>query len=100
MSQLSFVKDQLLGKALNHFVIIAASGKVVDYSGDFENAEKQQLAYTILQQCAPLLKSNEQFKRIVMSFDEVTYVATTVTDEGVVYSVIVKRPVNTANGTG
>lgn len=100
MSQLSFVKDQLLGQGLNHFVIIAASGEVVEYSGDFENKEKQRLAYTIVQQCAPLLKPREQLRRVIMSFDEVTYVATTATDDDGVYSVIVKRPVNSATFSG
>ncbi|GET92494.1 hypothetical protein, conserved [Leishmania tarentolae] len=95
MSQLSIVKDQLLSKGINHFVVLSSSGQVVEYSGDFENKEKQVLAYAILQQCSVLLKG-ESMKRITMMFEDVFYVATTVQDNATVYGVVAKRPTNGA----
>ncbi|CAJ08155.1 conserved hypothetical protein [Leishmania major strain Friedlin] len=96
MSQLSIVKDQLLSKGINHFVVLSSSGQVVEYSGDFENKEKQVLAYAILQQCSALLAKGELMKRVTMKFDDVLYVATTVQDSATVYGVVAKRPTNGA----
>ncbi|KAG5468067.1 hypothetical protein LSCM4_01156 [Leishmania orientalis] len=96
MSQLSIVKDQLLSKGINHFVVLSSSGQVVEYSGDFENKEKQILAYAILQQCSALLAKGELMKRVTMKFEDVLYVATTVQDSATVYGVLAKRPTNGA----
>ncbi|KAG5468474.1 hypothetical protein LSCM1_02454 [Leishmania martiniquensis] len=96
MSQLSIVKDQLLSKGINHFVVLSSSGQVVEYSGDFENPEKQVLAYAILQQCSALLSKGESMKRVNMKFEDVVYVATAVQDSATVYGVVVRRPASAA----
>ncbi|TPP46698.1 FHA domain family protein [Leishmania donovani] len=90
MSQLSIVKDQLLSKGINHFVVLSSSGQVVEYSGDFEIKEKQVLAYAIIQQCSALFAKGESMKRVTMKFDDVLYVATTVQDSAMVYGVVAK----------
>ncbi|KAK7197108.1 hypothetical protein NESM_000655900 [Novymonas esmeraldas] len=95
MSQLSIVKDQLLSQGINHFVVLASSGRVVEYSGDFENKEKQVLAHAILQQCTTLFQEGESMRRVTMRFEDVLYVATVVYDNKTVYGVIAKRPAHT-----
>lgn len=95
MSQLMIVKDQLLSQGINHFVVLSSSGQVVEYSGDFENQEKQILAYAIIQQCSALLSQGETMKRVTMRFEDVVYVATTVEDNKTIYGVVAKRPATT-----
>lgn len=96
MSQLSLVKDQLLSQGANHFVMFSSSGRVLSCSGDFDNREKQQLANTILQQCAALMQPEEKLKRISMTFADAVYVATTIVDGQNRYGVVVKRPAEAA----
>lgn len=95
MSQLSIVKDQMLSQGINHFVVLSSSGHVVEYSGDFENKEKQVLAYAIIQQCSALTTPGEAMKRVTMKFEDIVYVATTVEDNKTVYGVVAKRPITT-----
>ncbi|KAG5494155.1 hypothetical protein JKF63_01990 [Porcisia hertigi] len=97
MSQLWIVKDQLLSQGINHFVVLSGSGQVVEYSGDFENKEKQVLAYAILQRCSGLFAKGELMKRVTMKFEDVLYVATTVQDSDAVYGVVAKRPTSAAD---
>ncbi|KEG15457.1 hypothetical protein DQ04_00071250 [Trypanosoma grayi] len=92
MSQASWVKDQLLNQGANHFVIFSSLGQVLESSGDFQDQEKQLLAYTIVQQASALLKSGETLKRISMTFDDVVYIATTITTHGENLGIFVKRP--------
>ncbi|KPA82559.1 hypothetical protein ABB37_03594 [Leptomonas pyrrhocoris] len=96
MSQLSIVKDQMLSQGINHFVVLSSSGQVVEYSGDFENKEKQVLAYAIIQQCSALTVPGEAMKRTTMKFEDILYVATTVEDDKMVYGVVAKRPLTNA----
>ncbi|ESL06000.1 hypothetical protein TRSC58_06333 [Trypanosoma rangeli SC58] len=91
MSQASWVKDQFLNRGVNHFVIFSSLGQVMTSSGDFEDEEKQQLAYTIVQQASTLLRSEETVKRLSMTFDDVVYIATTIAGQGGNFGVVVKR---------
>lgn len=91
MSQITFVKDQLLGQGVNHYVILSSCGDVLEYSGDFESREKQALAYAIVQQCTALLNPGETMKRVSMAFEDVVYIATTVVENQSVFGVVIKR---------
>lgn len=94
------LKDQLLSQGVNHFAIISGTGQVIEYSGDFENKEKQLIAYAIVEQCAALLGPGETLKRVTMVFDDVVYTATTVADVKGTISVVTKRPASTALANG
>ncbi|KAF8276755.1 hypothetical protein TcCL_Unassigned07023 [Trypanosoma cruzi] len=91
MRQTGWVKDQFLNRGVNHFVVFSSLGRVMESSGDFEDEEKQQLAYTILQQTSTLLRSGESVKRLSMTFDDFVYIATTIAGEGENLGVVLKR---------
>ncbi|ORC93833.1 uncharacterized protein TM35_000017100 [Trypanosoma theileri] len=92
MNQTGWVKDRLLNQGANHFVIFSSLGHVLESSGDFQDEENQKLAFTIMQQSSQVLKSGESLRRITMTFDDVVYIATTITGQGENLGVFVKRP--------
>lgn len=95
MTQVKSICDKLLSAGTNDFIIVSSAGKEVISSGDFSFPERKTIAAAIFVQLKPLIKANDTLKRVVMTFDDCSYVATTFggASEDETYGVIVKHPI-------
>lgn len=93
MTQVKAICDKLLSAGTNDFIIVSSSGKEVTSSGDFAVAERKTIAAALFVQLKTLIKANETLHRVVMTFDDCSYVATTFAGEGEseIFGIIVKH---------
>ena len=85
------LKDSLVAAGQTDYVILTASGQVMEAGGTFLEQAKCEAALAVMQHTATILKSGEKLKRMSMAFEDCTYVATTANLGGKSYGVIVKQ---------
>lgn len=93
MTQVKAICDKLLSAGTNDFIIVSSSGKEITSSGDFVVLERKTIALALFVQLNPLVKAGETLHRVVMTFPDCTYVATTFggEDDEEVYGIIIKH---------